>query len=233
MARKHNPVFPGRQKRRESAQAGSWAAVGIDTSMTAISMVGIGYDSVLGKMTKVRLTDCRWPGDMDYIQRLASAAKTHEMMFDVLPINCPLDRVWIAQEEPVPMGMIGARRGNFQSGWIKQQCEVSGAVLGSLAKYGYPNIFQINNSQWRSAVKKEGQVIRKGPEGKWDVKAWAIQAYGLPDLADLVAGKNGGKIPRPESGYGAKAKAVQPDDIYDAAACLAWMTNHIEEGGLI
>ena len=66
------------------------------------------------------------------------------------------------------------------------------------------------------------------PEGKWDVKDWAIGAYGLPDLPDLVSGKNGGKIPRPETGFGAKAKAVQPNDIYDAAAVMAYMQDHVQ-----
>lgn len=233
MARKVNPTFPGRQKRLQRPAAASWACVGIDTSMSAVSLCGMGFDAVLGRMTKVRYFDKRWTTEEDdYFQRLADAASTHKLMFDVLPLGLEMNRIFIAVEEPVPLGMIGKR--NMSGAWVKQQCEISGAVLGSLYRYGFENIFQINNAQWKAVIRKDGTVIRKMDEGgKWDIKDWALKAYGLPDLPDLVKSKSGSKIPRPESGYGAKAKAVQPNDIYDAAACLAWMQDHIETGGLL
>lgn len=217
MARKSAHMLPSRQK---AARGPSWAVVGGDTSMSSVAFTAMGYDSVLGKMTKVVYKDVRWTTEQDdYLQRLADASRSHELVLDCLRELWVVEpeNVYIAVEEPVPLGMI--RRAD--SGWVKQQCEISGAVLGSLYRYGFKNIWQINNAQWKAVLRAEGVTIRKMPLGKWDIKDWAIAAYGLPDLPDLVRGKNGGKIPRPTSGFGAKAKAEQPNDIYDAAACMA------------
>jgi hypothetical protein len=209
----------------------SWAAIGVDTSMTSIAVVGIGYDSVLDKMVGPQHTEVRWLPETDYYKRLSDAAKAHELILDVVhklwvinPAN-----VFIAIEEPFFYGAVKRQ----QSSWLKQQAEVSGAFKGGLARYGYLNIYEINNAQWAKALREEGVLVytnRKDPDRKWKVKEWAIQAFGLPDLPDLVASKSGAKIIRPESGYGAKAKPVQPNDIYDAAACCAWMMNEIESG---
>jgi hypothetical protein len=209
--------------------ANSWAVVGMDTSMSSIALTAIGYDALMGKLTKVKWAQVRWLAEDDYFKRINDAAMIHMKVLDVLPIGLNLDRVYIFQEEPVPLGMMRSGRGTFESGWVKQQCEISGAVLGSLTRWGYSNIWQINNQQWKKVLRNEGVTISKMPEGKWNVKEWAIQAYGLPDLPDLVKGKTGGKVPRPVSGYGAKAKAVQPDDVYDAAACMAFGVDFVRE----
>lgn len=206
----------------------SWVVLGLDTSMTSLAVTGIGYDAVFKRLTNVQHLSIRWTPEDDYFERIRQSAKLHDRLFEVLPIILPLERVFIFQEEPVPLGMMKARGANFESGWVKQQCEISGAVLGSLTRWGYANIVQINNNQWKATLRKEGVTIRKMPEGKWDIKDWAIQAYGLPELPDLVKGKTGGKVPRPESGFGANAKAVQPDDIYDAAACMAYGVDYVE-----
>jgi hypothetical protein len=209
--------------------ANSWAVVGIDTSMSSIAVTAIGYDSLRDGLTKAKWAIVRWPVEVDYFQRINDAAMIHMKVLDTLPIGLNLDRVYIFQEEPVPLGMMRAGRANFESGWVKQQCEISGAVLGSLTRWGYKNIWQINNSQWKKVLRQEGVTIRKMPEGKWDIKDWAIQAYGFPELPDLVKGKSGGKVPRPESGFGARAKPVQPDDVYDAAACMAFGVDFVRE----
>lgn len=208
----------------------SWVAVGMDMSMTSIAAAGIGWDAVLGKMTDVRWGEIRWTPDDDYFMRLGQAAKCYDLVLDVIPSMwaVPHERVCICVEEPFPLGMVA--RKTFTGSWIKQQSEVAGAAKGGLVRYGFPNIYEINNAQWKATLRREGIVIRKMPEGKWDVKDWAIAALGIPDLPDLVSGKEGGKIPRPESGWGAKAKAVQPSDVYDAAACLAWMQDEILSG---
>jgi hypothetical protein len=210
--------------------AKSWCVVGIDTSMSALALTAIAFDDLTKRMTPVKWESVRWTvDDIDYLLRLQDAAMIHQNVIDVMPIGLPLNRVFIFQEEPVPLGMMNSGRAKFESGWVKQQCEISGAVLGSLMRWGFRNIEQVNNQKWRSTLKKEGVKIRTGPEGKFDIKEWAIQAFGLPELPDLVKSKSGSKIPRPEIGYGAKAKAVQPDDIYDAAAVMAYGIDTVQE----
>jgi len=233
VARKTGETLKGRQKGSQSLPAPSmkrpetgrsWAAVGVDTSMTAISACAVGYDVTTGKMVGPTWAEIRWLPEDDYFSRLKAAANGHELILDVIHELwvIELDRVGIAIEEPVPFGMIK----RAQSAWVKQQCEIAGAFKGSLAKWGFPHIYEINNQQWKKVLRHEGVVIRKGTEGKWDVKDWAIQAFGMPNLPDLIS-KGGAKIPRPE---GSKAKGIQPLDVYDAAACAAWMQDEITEG---
>jgi hypothetical protein len=201
----------------------NWAAVGIDTSMSSIAVVAYGQD---GRARKVGWAEKRWTVNDDYLKRLKDAAMAHNLIQEAIKRFWILDpsNLYIAIEEPVPLGMLK----KMNSGWVKQQCEISGAVIGSLMRWGYTQIWQINQSQWKKTIRDDGTEIRKMPEGKFDVKKWAIQAYNLPEWPDLVIGKDGVKIPRPESGRGANAKAVQPDDRYDAAGICAWMADEIE-----
>lgn len=217
----------------------SWASLGVDTSMTACSVVGTCYDAVLDKYVGPFYAEMRWMPEDEYLRRLGDAARGHELILDVLgKLNVPIniDRVYIAIEEPFPLGMIAKSVGGkkaWQGSYIKQQCEVAGAFKGSLIRYGYQALYEINNSQWKAVLRRDGAIIRKMDSGgKWDVKTWAVKAFGLPDLPDLVKSKSGAKIPRPESGYGAKAKPVQPNDVYDAAAVAAWMQDLVESGGV-
>lgn len=243
MARKDGSTLLGAKK---PAQQASWASVGIDTSMTSIAVVATGYDSKLKKMVGPSYTDIRWMPEDDYYMRLGEAANVHNRVLDVLRVLWVVepDKVFIAMEEPFPLGMIGravSGKGAWQGSFIKQQSEVSGAVKGSLVRYGFQNLYEINNSQWHATLRKDGvefETIKRSwtkeekaaakYRNKERIKPWAIQAFGLPDLPDLVASKTGAKVPRPESGYGAKAKAVQPNDVYDAAAVCAWMQDEIQ-----
>jgi len=186
--------------------------------MTAISILAIGKDGKLGTM-KVGWAERRWLPEDDYLKRLKDAAMGFQLVQEATRKFWLLDPtdVYIAQEEPVPFGM-------KNMGWVKQQCEVSGSFLGSCMRWGYTNIWQINNSQWKKTLRDEGVEVRKMPDGKFDVKDWAIVAFDLPDFPDLIS-RGGHKIPRPE---GSRAKAVQPSDIYDAAACAAWMIDQLE-----
>jgi hypothetical protein len=196
--------------------------------MSSIAVVGIGYDSKTDKIVGPSFSELRWFTDDEYFTRLGQAAKAYELILDVLKDLwvIEMERVILAIEEPWYYGAVKQQ----QSAWLKQQAEVAGAFKGGLVRYGFKYIYEINNSQWRKAVRDDGQEIRKGQEGKWDVKTWAIKAFGLPEFPDLVKDRNGSKIPRPESGFGAKAKPVQPSDIYDAAACCAWAQNEIVSG---
>lgn len=223
-------MLPSVQKRLARK---SWACLGADTSMSSIAVVGIGYDAKLDKIVGPFYADMRWTVE-DYWTRLAQAARGETLIQEVVRKLWVLDpdKVQIAVEEPFPMGML--RRAKWEASYVKQQCEVAGAFKGGLVRAGYRNLWEINNAQWKATLRREGVTIRKMDEGgKWDVKDWAVQAFGLPVLPDLVKGKSGGKIPRPESGFGAKAKAVQPNDIYDAAAVCAWMLDEAEKQGLV
>lgn len=207
-----------------------WTAVGMDMSMTSIAVTAVSWDAVLKKMSDVAYGEIRWTPEHDYFTRILEAAKCHRLLVDVLLQTWGMDyeRVAIAVEEPFPLGMVA--RHTFQASWIKQQSEVAGAAKGSLLRYGFKNIYEINNSQWKATLRREGITIRKMPDGKWDVKEWAIAALGLPDIPDLVKSKSGMLIVRPEHGFGAKAKPAQPSDIYDAAAVMAWMQDEILSG---
>jgi len=229
--------------KKHTPRSKGWVALGADTSMTAISLVGMGYDRALDRMSEVSFGEIRWAPEVDYFERLRQAAKGHEVLLDVmsrLPMVNLVD-VYLAIEEPIHYGV--AQRGI--GSYIKQQSEVAGSFKGALLRWGLTNIFEINNSQWKATLRKDGVEFQKNERGaskaekaavahanKFVVKEWARQAFGLPDLPDLVKSKTGAKIPRPESGFGANARAEQPSDVFDAAACLAWMLDSLDEWGV-
>lgn len=241
MARKSAALLPSMQKK---ATRTSWAAVGIDTSMTACSVVGVAYDGMTDKIVGPFHSEIRWMPEDGYFKRLGEAAKGYELVLDVVRGAWVLDssRIFIACEEPIFYGAVKAQTG----AWIKQQCEVAGAFKGGLVRYGFRNIYEINNSQWHATLRKDGVEFERAERGtsqsekaavrhrnKFKVKDWAIQAFGLPELPDLVKSKSGAKIPRPAEGFGAKAKPEQPSDVYDAAACAAWIQDMIESGEIV
>lgn len=227
MPRKTGQTLKGRQT---NARENSWACVGVDTSMSSIAMVAKGYDAMVNKrFGPVHLTK-RWVEE-DYFTRLKQAAKSDGMMQDVLASSflMKLDRVFIAIEEPWYYGAVK----NQESAWLKQQAEICGVVKAALLRYGYENVFEINNAQWYKTIRDDGAKVRRGLLGKMDVKKWAIVRQGMPDLPDLVKSKTGSKIPRPAEGYGAKAQPIQPEDVYDAAAMCEWMRLDAIRLGLI
>lgn len=217
----------------------SWACFGVDTSLTAISAFCIGYDAMTGTLRGPFWGEIRWDHNDNYFHRLGAAVKAANLIYDIgkeLWVR-DHDDIYIAIEEPVHYGAIER---NVAS-WMKQQCEVAGAFKGGLVNQGYPYIHEINNSQWKATLRAEGVKFLTNAKGstaaqkretahknKWVVKDWAIRAFGMPDLPDLVKSKEGPKIPRPESGFGANAQAVQPADLYDAAGICAWMCNYYD-----
>lgn len=224
----------------------SWCVVGLDTSLTSIAAMALGFDAITGKFN-VTHDEIRWTPETDYFQRLGDAARCHEMVLDLLRSLWTLDleHVYIALEEPFPLGMLG-RVANFQAGFAKQQAEVSGAVKGALVRYGFKNLTEMNNATWHKALRQDGaqfaSVPRKGTQteknavkiaNKFVVRDWAIERYSLPLLPDLVKAKNGAKIPRPESGYGAKAQAIQASDVYDACAVMHAHLVELQERGIL
>jgi hypothetical protein len=224
VARKKLPVKKKKQK------APSWAAIGFDVSMSSIAGAGIAWDGTLSKLTGPVCLIHRWYTDTDYFKRLMEAAKAHLFVQDIMTkllLPLELEQIHIGVEEPVPFGMFK----KSDSGWVKQQCQISGAFLGGLIRYGYPSVAEINVQVWRGGVRADlGRALRRGLDGKMDIKEWAMDVYeGIPDWPDLIKHHTKGKIPRPE---GSRAQAVQPDDRYDAIGVMDYIKGEIEEGNI-
>jgi len=240
--KKHGATRP---KPRELRDRG-WAVLGFDLSMSSIAGAGIGWDATLKKFKGPNFIYLRWEKDDDYFARLREAAGAQllvEGLLAELSLFLNLEDVFIAEEEPWPMGLV---RGGMSS-FMKQQAEISGAFLGGLVKWGYQNVSQMNSIRWRQMVANDLGITThhskwRDPKlaadynctpkdsGKFRSKQWALNYFSgeefpedVPDWPDIINSKKDGKIPRPE---GSVAKAVQPDDRYDA---LAVMWTHHEE----
>jgi hypothetical protein len=235
---------------KDTRKKSGWMVCGFDTSMSSISGAAFAYDAIARKTKGPVFSTIRWQKDDDYFSRVKAAANGQEVIWDLqgkLKITMEMDEIFIAQEEPWPMGMPLGKT----SGFLKQQAEISGAFLGSLVRWGYPNVVQVNTTRWRMMVADElGITIhhtkwksselaleyncRPADSGKFRSKQWALQKFEIPDLPDIIESSKLGKILRPE---GSKAKAVQPADEYDALA-VAWAfflelsENQVIVGGL-
>lgn len=223
---------------------------GFDTSMSSIAGAAIGYDATLKKFRGPVFVYLRWSKEDEYFDRLKEASKSHELVQHLqqqLGLLLNLDEIFIAQEEPVPYGMFN--RG--VSAFMKQQCEISGAFLGGLSRYGYKNIWQIGSIQWRKMIADELGITThhskwKDPKlavkynakpadsGKFRSKQWALNpgyAYQgifpqeVPDWPEIIDSAEG-KKPRPEE---SKAKAIQCDDRYDALAIMEWLHRELAD----
>ena len=223
--------------------------VGFDLSLSSIAAAAIAYDAVLKKYKGPVFFMQRWSKEDHYFDRLKFVAKGQDVIFALMGElklgNMPLNKIYIAQEEPFPTHGQFMQRGNSNS--LKQQAEMSGAFLGGMLRYGYENISQIGNHTWRQVVAHDlGITIhhskwkdpalcdvfncRPADTGKFRAKQWALTEEcspfpvdKIPDWPDIIESSKLGKIPRPE---GSVAKAVQPDDRYDALAIMQseWLT---------
>lgn len=194
----------------------SWVCLGVDTSMSALAGAAFGYDGALDKYRGPTIHTIRWNEGQHYFDKMRVMARGENLIMELigsLGMFPKTDEIHIGVEEPFPLGMV--KRG--QSAWVKQQAQLHGAFLGALLRFGYVNVYEVNNQAWKTRLVEDGypKELRKD---KWIVKKWAIEAYGLPDLPDLV-NRKGGKVPRPE---GSVAKAIQPEDVYDACGVLDW-----------
>lgn len=230
----------------------SWMVVGFDQSASSIAGAAIAYDHVLRKMKGPVFMMVRWQKDDHYFSRLAEAGKSHEFILDLqvkLGVIMPLDRVWIAQEEPFPPG--GGFTGKGISNSLKQQAEISGALLSGFLRYGFNNLWQIGNYQWRGLVADElgitihhtkwnNPTVMPMPSewnfnpkhtGKFRAKQWALE-NGMPstEWPDIIESGKLGKIPRPEK---SKARAVQSDDRYEALAIMEFLVRDLAGQGAI
>jgi len=216
-----------------------WMVAGFDTSSSSIAGAAIAYDKTLNKMRGPVFCSVRWSKNDHYFSRISSASKSASLVWDMqaeMNLSMRPDEVYIAQEEPWPIGMVG--RGVSQG--LKQQAEISGAFLGGLVRFNFDNIAQIHSIQWRTMIAHDLGITThytkwKDPAlcaiynctpddtGKFRSKQWADMMFGdlIPEWPDIIKHSTG-SIPRPE---GSKAKAFQPDDRYDALA-ICWAFCH-------
>jgi hypothetical protein len=204
----------------------SWIALGVDISMSSIAIAAIGWDKTMRKMRGPSLHTVRWNHGEHYFERMEDASRARNLLDGAVSglkfyVADPSD-IFIAVEEPWPLGIVK----RAQSAWIKQQAQMSGSFIGGLLRDGYRNVYEVNNQAWHGIVRehfKPDTIPQK--EIKWKVKEWALEAFDVPELPDLIQSKHG-KIPRPEK---SRAKAQQPDDIYDALGIMSWMQNECEQ----
>src|SRR4051812_13890634 len=111
-----------------------WVCIGGDISMSSISLGGIAK-TIDGKV-RVEAHAVRWQKGTDYFDRLKDAANAHDVVDGLmarLKVMVEPENVYFALEEPVSYGHF--KQG--QSNSIKQQCQISGAFMGGLVKWGY------------------------------------------------------------------------------------------------
>lgn len=230
-----------KKKKRREIQP-TWAAFGFDISTYSIAVAGIAWDKVLGKFIGPETATIRWTKGTHWYTRMVEANRPEILMhelFNKLKITPDLHEVFIAVEEPWPPGM--EKRGHSQT--LKQQAQISGALMGGLLRWGWTQLYEIHNTWWRGIVAEDLGISissnskdvnwRWNPErnsnvGKYRSQQWVEEIH--PDwvpepFPDLITSGKHGLIPRPEK---SKAKGVQPDDRYDALPIMQWMVNEIE-----
>lgn len=225
---------------------------GFDQSASSIAGAAMAYDHTLRKIRGPQFEIISWGKGDHYFDRLAQASKSWELVIglqSMLGISIGPERIWIAQEEPFPPGDF-VRRGNSQA--LKQQAEISGAFLGGLLRFGFTNLWQIGNHNWRGLVADElgisihfskwsNATVKPLPQewnahpkhtGKFRAKQWALRSQWdnlIPQWPDLINSKDG-KISRPD---GSRAKAMQSDDRYEAIAICEWLRRELFKEGVI
>jgi len=231
------PVPPRRRKKRKPDQKFQppptvmW--IGLDTSLQSLALAALGFDGVLNKKLGPAFALKRWNKDTHYFTRLEDCVRCHELLWDLqvdLRIGgVPLNNIYIAIEEPWPFGM-ASRGSKFYSSALKQQAEITGAVMSGFLRFGYKNLYQIHNTWWRKLVADDLEITiapkkwNHDGRGKWRTKEWALQKFdgNVPDFPDLIQTAQG-KVPKPE---GSRAIPRQPDDRYDALAMATWMQDN-------
>jgi hypothetical protein len=232
IARKGSPVRKKKPKPKPAEIPDPWVAVGIDLSTTSVAGCAYGWNKTIRKEVGPVFKMTRWEREDDYFVRMGALAKGGDFMLDLigqLHLRFEVDDVHIAIEEPWPLGM----EKRFQSSSLKQQAQMSGCFMGALLRWGFVQIYEIHNQWWRGIIAEDLGISShwtkygKGIEGKMRSKEWALKFPFVPEWPDLIQHTKRGLIPRPE---GSKAKAVQPDDRYDAMAIAKWMRREIIKG---
>ena len=198
-----------------------WVCVGVDTSLSSISIGGIAKTTD-GKIRAAAVAK-RWDRGVDYLAKIEQAAKGHEIvheLFIALKVEPNLDEVHIVIEEPVSIGHLQ----RSHSMHMKQQIEIEGSFLGSILRWGWKDVWQIQAQQWQKYVASDLGITthhsRWNPtkkEGKFRAKEWIEKFHPKWDgkWPDLISHSKLGLIPRPDS---SKARGQQSDDRYEAIA---------------
>ena len=248
-------VVKKKAKKRISISKDSWLCCGFDVSMSSIAGAAIGYDGTLRKMVGPVTTIKRWTKEDDYYKRMVEASKAADFIHDLqrqLKTVVESECIYIAIEEPWAFGQVKSGFSNA----LKQQAQISGSFMGGLLRYGYLNLFEINNQSWRKLVADDlseflGEDITthytkwKDPKlckrfhtaptntGKFRAKQWVEDiknprdGWNIPDFTDLISTSKDGLIPRPDT---SKAMAVQSDDRYEALPMMEWMVREMKRG---
>lgn len=233
-----------------------WATLGFDISESSVAGAAMAYDAITKQMKGPSFILHQFGKDDHYFNRLRRVAMAHELVMDLLvELNVFLEMgdIYIAQEEPFPAHSSFTSRGHSKS--LKQDAEMSGAFLGGLVRWGYQNIFQIGNHEWRQLVAREitdagidkevtihhskwrsEKLAREfhckiEHSGKFRAQQWARHVFEPWSFQ-----QTGVEIPefppmiRGKDGKkprpeDSKALAFQCDDRYDALAMTAWMVN--------
>lgn len=230
-----------------------WAVCGFDTSYSSIAGAAMGYDAITKQMTGPSFVMRHFTKEDDYFERLRVAVRPEELIRELmsgLNILLEISDIWIAQEEPFPAHGKFTGRGISKS--LKQQAEISGAFLGGLVRYGYSNIFQISNYQWRQLIAhditdagieevtihhskwrspKLVEIYGCKPQdsGKFRSHQWARHAFEPWSYQQTQVEipefphMIQGKDGKVAKPENSRAKPFQPDDRYDALAMMAWM----------
>src|SRR5262245_15922101 len=133
-----------------------WMVCGFDTSMSSLAGAAIAYDRVLDRYLGPAFVIKRWDKGVHYFERLKDAAFSYDLVLELqheLGISMGVGDVHIAQEEPFPPHGDFINKGN--SGFLKQQAEISGAFLAGLLRYGYQSLWQFSNIKWKQTVAKD------------------------------------------------------------------------------
>jgi hypothetical protein len=225
--------MPKAVKKKKSVWRGTVAILGFDVSMSSIAGAAVGYDSVMKSWKGPVCNISRWLSDDDYFSRLNDAAHADRHVHALiaqLGVFPELHEIHIGVEEPWPFGIVK----RAESGWLKQQAQVSGAFLGGLVRYGYRNVFEINSMSWRSLVADDLGITthfkswNADDQGKFRAKQWAEEVKGWNfNFPDLIQKSKVGKIDKPE---GSRAKPVQAADQYDALAICEYMRTEVRRG---
>ncbi len=229
-----NPV-PGKKVAKKKKSGRPWSRVkqvciGVDTSLYSISLAGIA-ETKNGE-TRAGAIAKRWEKTDDYFTKINDAAHGETLLHDLflhMKIEPELDQVYISIEEPVSIGHLQ----RSHSMHMKQQIEIEGALLGSMFRWGWKQVWQIQAQQWQSVVAADLGITthhsKWNPtkrEGKFRAKDWIKQFHPEWDgeWPDIIQHSKRGMIPRPGD---SKARGQQSDDRYEALAMAEFQRRQI------
>lgn len=231
---KRKPVAKAKAKAKSVFKEASWMAVGFDIQMAAVAAAAFAYDATLKKDLGPVAVIQRFSKDVHWFERMKYAARPEVYIHDLmakLKILCDIDEIYIALEEPWAVGQV---RGGISNA-LRQQAQMSGAVMSGLLRYGFNQLHEISANDWRQIVAAElGITIHHTKwnpppekyEGRFRPKQYVQRVYPeVPDWPDLIERKNG-LIPKPEDSH---AKIKQVDDRYQAICVADWMVLEIED----